>query len=150
MTLSLSLSTEHKVDPKMLSPLTLAFLGDTVFDLFVRKMLVCEANRPANKLHRLSVERVCAAAQASAAKELLESDFLTEEERTVLRRGRNAHSNHLPKNASEWDYHMATGLEALFGYLYLCEDAQRLSALFAEVCRIFDQDKKENATTDER
>lgn len=149
MTLNLNSLNERKTDPKMLSPLTLAFLGDTVFDLFVRQMLVCEANRPANHLHQLAVSRVCASAQASAAKTLLDSSFLTDEERAVLRRGRNAHTNHLPKNASERDYHLATGLEALFGYLYLCEAAERLNALFEEVCRIFDGINKENTGANE-
>ena len=130
----------------MLSPLTLAFIGDTVFDLFVREMLVREANRPANKLHKLAVERVCAAAQAGAASALMEGDFLSEAERSVLRRGRNAHSNHLPKNASERDYHWATGLEALFGYIYLCGDSERLKALFDEVCRIFEHCHKETSS----
>ncbi|MBQ7542722.1 MAG: ribonuclease III [Clostridia bacterium] len=143
MTLSLNSSTDRSSDPKLLSPLTLAFLGDTVFDLFVREMLVREANRPSNKLHKLAVERVCAASQAYAARELTESGFLTDEETAVLRRGRNAHTNHLPKNATECDYHLATGLEALFGYLYLSGDETRLRVIFDEICRIFDRKEKE-------
>ena len=127
----------------MLSPLTLAFLGDTVFDLFVREMLVRQANRPANKLHKLAVDRVRAAAQASAAQALLNSGFLTDAECAVLKRGRNAHANHLPKHASERDYHLATGLEALFGYLYIGGEQTRLTEIFHEVCRVFDLDQKE-------
>ena len=122
----------------MLSPLTLAFIGDTVFDLFVREMLILEANRPANKLHKLAVERVCAKAQADAAHELLDRKLLTEEEVAVLKRGRNAHAHHLPKNATESDYHMATGLEALFGYLYLSGRDVRLRELFRCICAFFE------------
>lgn len=138
MTLNLISSTDVSCDPKRLSPLTLAFVGDSVFDLLVREMLVCEANRPANRLHNLAVERVCAAAQAAAARQLWDSGSLTEEEIAVLKRGRNAHTNHLPKNASEQDYHLATGLEALFGYLYLGGQEQRLRELFAQICDLSD------------
>ena len=134
MTLNLNSSTDALCDPKRLSPLNLAFIGDSVFDLLVREMLVCEANRPANRLHNLAVERVCAAAQASAAQQLWDGGFLNEEEIAVLKRGRNAHTNHLPKNASERDYHLATGLEALFGYLYLAGRHERIRELFARIC----------------
>ncbi|MBR5620373.1 MAG: ribonuclease III [Clostridia bacterium] len=138
MTLNLNLSNDTSCDPKRMSPLTLAFVGDSVFDLLVREMLVREANRPANRLHNLAVERVRAAAQADAARRLWEGGFLTDDEISVLKRGRNAHTNHLPKNASEQDYHLATGLEALFGYVYLAGDGARLGELFALVCGFFD------------
>lgn len=143
MTLNLTSSTEPRCDPKRLSPLTLAFVGDSVFDLLVREMLVCEANRPANRLHNLAVERVCAAAQADAARRLWDGGFLTDDESAVLKRGRNAHTNHLPKNASEQDYHLATGLEALFGYVYLAGDNERLHELFSLVCGFFDNTQGE-------
>lgn len=115
-------------DPSQLSPLTLAFIGDSVFDLFVRERLVCLANRPVNKLHSLAVTQVKAASQAKAAKAL--SEKLSEKELSVLKRGRNAHTNHKAKNASESDYHYATGLEALFGFLYLNDETDRLKELF--------------------
>lgn len=115
-------------DPSQLSPLTLAFIGDSVFDLFVRERLVCLANRPVNKLHSLAVTQVKAASQAKAAKALGEK--LSEKELSVLKRGRNAHTNHKAKNASESDYHYATGLEALFGFLYLNDETDRLKELF--------------------
>ena len=116
-------------DPGQLSALNLAFVGDTVFDLFVRESLVCGANRPVKKQHTLAASRVKAAAQAAAAKALL--DHLTPEEADQFRRGRNAHPNHKAKNATESDYHFATGLEAVFGWLYLRGDIDRLRALFA-------------------
>lgn len=139
MTLNLNLSIDEKCDVRMLSPLTLAFIGDTVFDLFVREMLIVQANRPANMLHKLAVQRVCAKAQATATRRLWESGFLTDEEISVLIRGRNAHSNHTPKNASEGDYHLATGLEAVFGFLYLTQNNERLHELFSQICSIFDE-----------
>lgn len=119
-------------DPKQLSPLALAFVGDAVFELFVRERLVCMGNRPVNKLHRLSVEQVCASAQAESVEKLL--PMLTEEETEILRRGRNAHTNHVPKNAEVSQYHAATAFEALFGYLYLNGNIERLRAIFSFIC----------------
>lgn len=119
-------------NPKELSPLTLAFVGDAVFEIFVRERLVCLANRPVNDLHHLSVEQVCCRAQAKSLEELL--PVLTEEEKEICRRGRNAHSNHVPKNSEVSDYHAATGLESLFGYLYLCGRVERLRKLFGRIC----------------
>lgn len=119
-------------DAKAFSPLTLAFVGDAVFEIFVRERLVCLANRPVNDLHRLSVEQVCCRAQAEFAERLL--PLLAEEESEIYRRGRNAHTNHVPKNAEVSDYHAATGLECLFGYLYLCGRMERLQELFRLIC----------------
>ncbi len=116
------------VNVKNLSPLNLAFVGDTVFDLFVRERLVCQANRPVNKLHKEATTMVKASAQAEAMGKIM--PILTEEEISVFKRGRNAHTNHKAKNASEGDYHYATGLEALFGYLYLSGEKERLRELF--------------------
>lgn len=116
-------------DAKLLSPLNLAFVGDTVFDLFVRETLVCQANRPVNKLHKEATKMVKAQAQAEAAQKIL--PLLTEEEMSVFKRGRNAHTNHKAKNASEGDYHYATAVEALFGYLYLKGKIDRLRELFS-------------------
>ena len=120
--------SEKPVDLKQLSPLTLAFIGDTVFDLLVREKLICEANRPANDLHRLAVRDVKASAQAEFVNIL--SPYFTEEEMTVYKRGRNAKSGHTAKNATTRDYHMATGLEAVFGWLYLSGEIQRIKYLY--------------------
>ncbi len=116
-------------DAKLLSPLNLAFVGDTVFDLFVRETLVCQANRPVNKLHKEATKMVKAQAQAEAAQKII--PLLTEDELSVFKRGRNAHTNHKAKNASEGDYHYATAVEALFGYLYLRGEIDRLRELFS-------------------
>lgn len=115
-------------DTENLSPLTLAFMGDTVFDMFVREQLICQANRPVNALHSSATRLVKASSQSKAMDKLM--PMLTEKEITVFKRGRNAHTNHRAKNASEGDYHRATGLEALFGYLYLKGEIERLRELF--------------------
>lgn len=115
-------------DPNQLSPLTLAFIGDAVFEVFVRERLVCMGSRPVSELHRLSVRDVCCTAQAKASSVLL--PLLTEEEAAIFRRGKNAHTGHVPKNAGQMDYHTATALESLFGYLYLCGRIERLRELF--------------------
>lgn len=119
---------EKDVKPNELSPLTLAFIGDAVFDLLVREDLICKANRPANDLHNLAVQKVKASAQAGFIEKIM--PHLTEAELAVYKRGRNAKSGHLPKNASQSDYHMATGFEALIGYLYLSDRIERIKELF--------------------
>ena len=120
---------DNNCEVNNLSPLTLAFVGDTVFDLFVREMLVCQANRSVNKLHKCATEYVKASAQCEIVGRLM--PHLTEKEVSVFKRGRNAHTKHKAKNASECDYHMSTGFEALFGYLYLSGDIERLRELFS-------------------
>ncbi len=108
--------------------LTLAFLGDAVYSLMVRERLVKNSALAAGKLHRMSVDEVNAKAQSEGAKKLL--PILNDEETDIFKRGRNAHPHHSPKNQSEGDYHYATGLEALFGYLYLEGKTDRLNELF--------------------
>lgn len=130
----------EKCDPAQLSPLTLAFMGDTVYDMFVREMLICQANRPVKKLHETAVMRVRASAQAQAYEKLL--PMLSPEEEAILKRGRNAHVNHLPKNGKQRDYHYATAVEALFGYLYLSGRFDRLRELFSAT--INTEDDNEN------
>ncbi len=113
---------------RMYSPLTLAFLGDAVYSLLVRNMLSLSANKPTGKLHKESIQYVNAAFQAQMIRELL--PVLTEDETSVFKRGRNAHSSHSPKNQSDADYRYATGLEALYGYLYLCGNTERIKEIF--------------------
>lgn len=131
-----------KVDT--LSPLTLAFTGDAVFSLFVREMLVVDANRPVGKLHKLSVNWVKAEAQSKGMRAIL--PLLTEKETEVFKRGRNAHTSHTPKNQSGCDYHYATGFEALVGYLYLKDETERLTLLLNEVIKAIEVDESEKAS----
>ena len=114
-----------------MSPLALAHVGDAVFDLLVRTKLCTEGKLTAGDLHRETVRHVSAVSQAAAAKKLM--DLLTEQESRVFRRGRNAHSHPAPKGASPMEYHAATGLEALFGWLYLRGDRERIEELFARL-----------------
>ncbi len=119
---------DKNADVASLSPLTLAFVGDTVFDLLVRSELVCEANRPVNALHKAASTKVCASAQAAAITKIL--PLLSEDEEAVFKRGRNARTGGIPKNQSSADYHYATGLECLFGWLYLKGRTDRINQLY--------------------
>lgn len=111
------------VDVRTVSPLALAFVGDGVYEMMVRERLVCLANRPPRELHREAVKLVRAEAQAEAVERLM--PILTEKEQAVFKRGRNAHT---ARNSD--DYHRATGLETLFGYLYLSGEIDRVRELF--------------------
>lgn len=124
----------YDCDYKNLSPLTLAFIGDAVYDLFVREQLVCKANCSVGKLNKMKVEKVCCKAQANFMDSL--KDKLSEEEISIYKRGRNAHTNNVPKNASVADYHNATGFETLIGYLYLKEDISRIREIFELIYNI--------------
>ena len=113
-----------QVDIQTYSPLTLAYIGDAAYELVVRTFLVDQGNSRPDKLHRKASSMVKAAAQAAMAEAL--KDSLTEEELSVYRRGRNAKSPTMAKNASMSDYRKATGFEALMGYLYLKGEQKRL------------------------
>lgn len=115
---------------KELSAGTLAFVGDAVFGLMVREKLA-ETNRPSGELHKKSVEYVNANAQAEGFEII--KDMLSEEELTAFKHGRNLHTNNVPKNSSLAQYHAATGLEALFGYLHLSKKEERLKELFEKI-----------------
>lgn len=114
-------------DIRTYSPLTLAYLGDAVYEIMIRTILVKKGNCPVNQLHKKASSLVKAAAQSEIIKVIEEK--LTEEEHGVYKRGRNAHSPTMAKNASMSDYRRATGFEALMGYLYLKEDYTRMIEL---------------------
>ena len=116
-----------EVDIRAYSPLTLAYIGDCVYDLVIRTAVVERGNEPANKLHKKTVAYVKAQTQASMIEALL--PYLTEEEEAVYKRGRNAKSYTSAKNASIGDYRKATGMEALVGYLYLTGQEARIMEL---------------------
>jgi len=127
------LFNQIKLDkPERCSPLALAFVGDAVYSLLVRTRLLQQANRPVDKLHKGAAEQVRAGAQAEAYCKI--APLLTEQEAELYRRGRNAHTGSLPKNASAAEYHSATGLEALFGWLYLAGETERIYELFDIIC----------------
>ena len=114
-------------DLRSYSPLTLAYIGDGVYELIIRTILVKKGNCPVNRLHKKASSLVKAGAQ-SAIMEVIE-EKLTPEELSVYRRGRNAHSPTMAKHATMADYRRATGFEALLGYLYLKEDYTRMLTL---------------------
>lgn len=121
-----------------ISNLGLAHLGDCVYELLVRTWLCLHGGATNRDLHRATVKLVAAPAQAKAVELLL--PMLNEEERDVFRRGRNARVGAIPQHATPGEYHAATGLECLFGYLYLKGDKTRINELFD---RIMTADRKE-------
>lgn len=118
----------EEMKPSLLSPLVLAYIGDGVYELYVRNRIISEhSDMPPHKLHILSTKHVKAHAQSSAMN-VIES-VLTETETAIYKRGRNAKSATAPKNADIVDYRKATGFEALVGYLYLQKDSERLKQI---------------------
>ncbi|MCR4436836.1 MAG: ribonuclease III domain-containing protein [Clostridiales bacterium] len=106
------------------SPLLLAYMGDAVYELYVRTLIVSEENAPVHRLHKRSTDFVKAKAQSDIIHRLMDS--LSPEELDIVRRGRNAKSGTIPKNANVTEYKYATGFESLIGYLYLKKDYSRL------------------------
>lgn len=125
-----------EVDVRTFSPLTLAYIGDGVYDLIIRSVVVERANAPANKLHQKATKYVKASAQAAMILAL--QDQLSEEELAVFKRGRNAKSYTVAKNASMTDYRNATGFEALVGFLYLSGQNERILELVKKGTMLID------------
>ena len=114
-------------DPLLMKPLVLAYIGDSVYSLYIKRKLVESSEEGVFSLHKKTCEYVKAAAQAETVKAL--HDSLTETEQDIVRRGRNAHAHTVPKNADVTDYRYATGFEALLGYLYISEQEERLKEI---------------------
>lgn len=114
---------DYLTDAEQYSPLVLAYMGDAVYELYVRKMLVTKANTQVDKLHKSAIQIVKAEAQSEAFRKI--ENELTEKEISVFKRGRNTKSS-VPKHSSVAEYRTATGLEALIGYIYLTGDINRL------------------------
>jgi ribonuclease-3 family protein len=113
-----------KVDIKTYSPLVLAYIGDGIYDIIIRTIMVAKGNSQPNKLHKRTSQLVKASAQSAMIEAIL--DELTEEELKIYKRGRNAKSSTMAKNATMVDYRRATGFEALMGYLYLQGQLKRI------------------------
>ncbi len=109
---------------KMMNPLVLAYIGDTIYDLLVRTYLIMSNTVTVHNLHHQAINFVSAGAQAHTLEDIFEK--LTDQEKNIVRRGRNAKSGTIPKNADVGEYRYATGFEALLGYLYLTEQRDRL------------------------
>lgn len=119
----------NSIDIRELSPLTLAYVGDSVMDLLVRTYFATSSHETVSKLNKRAIGMVNAAAQAKILESL--TDMLTETEKDIVRRGRNAKSATMPKHADMNDYRLATGFEALLGYLFISGDTKRICELFA-------------------
>ncbi len=117
------------VDIRTYSPLTLAYIGDGIFDVVIRSIVVGRGNTPVNQLHHKTSHIVKAHSQAMMAEVLL--DEMTDTEKDIYRRGRNAKSHTMAKNATVMDYRCATGFEALMGYLYLTDEMDRILELIS-------------------
>ena len=111
----------------LMSPLTWAYVGDCVYELYIRTKLINETNLKPHKLHIESIKYVKAKAQAEMLQKI--QDILTDEEKDIVRRGRNAENHHLPKNSNVQEYMYATAFEALIGYLYLTKQNKRIKEI---------------------
>ena len=123
---------QMNMEPRQINAISntgLAHIGDAVYELMVRSMLCAQGGQTLKRLHHASVALVKAPAQAKFAQKLL--PHLTQEEQSYYRRGKNAHTHAAPKSATPQEYAQATGLETLFGALYLAGKTQRLNELFA-------------------
>lgn len=119
-----------EVDLRTYSPLTLAYIGDAVFEIIIRTLIVEKGQRAANTLHKHTTKIVCAQTQAKMIDAVYES--LTEEEQDIYRRGKNTKIHSSAKNASLSDYRKATGFEALCGYLFLKDDTVRITSIIRQ------------------
>ena len=111
----------------LLSPLVWAYVGDAVYELYIRKKLVNESNMKPNKLHMEAIKYVKAKSQAENLQEIY--DYLNDEEREIVRRARNTQNHHLPKNSNVQEYMYSTAYEALIGYLFLTKKYDRLKKI---------------------
>ena len=121
---------KNEKEVNLMSPLTWAYVGDSVYELFIRTHLVETTNLKPHKLHIETIKYVKAKAQAQILESL--QDILTEKEKEIVRRTRNTENHHLPKNANPVDYMYATALEGLIGYLYLTHQNERLNEILNE------------------
>ena len=122
---------QKKSDIEMYNPLVLAYVGDSVYETFVRTLLVSKGSMQVNKLHKGAIKYVKAKSQAGILQKLEED--LTEDEKIIVKRGRNTKSATVPKNAELSDYRYATGFECLIGYLFLTGRVERLMELLNRV-----------------
>ena len=124
------LEFEYQGDPAVLPPLSLAYVGDAVYELYVRRNLLKQSTK-VHHLHQLAIRRVNNNTQAALLESILPE--LTEKEAAIAKRGRNAKSGQVPKNADGVTYRWSTGLEALVGYLYLAKDEERLAWILGQI-----------------
>lgn len=139
--------TESKIDLKQLNALALAYMGDSVLDMYVRYRLIASGKVRPNELHKKATGYVSARAQAEVINCLLATDFLCEEEVAVVMRGRNAKPGNVRKNTDLQTYRLSTAFEALLGYLYLQNEYERLDEVVNKTFAIIEN--KEGRKTNE-
>ena len=127
---------KEETDINQMSPLTWAYVGDCVFELYIRTKLVDTTNLKPHNLHIKAISYVKAKSQADMLNNI--HDVLTEEEKDIVRRGRNAENHHLPKNANVQEYMYSTAFEALIGYLYLCKKVKRVKEIIEIALKTLD------------
>ena len=132
---------ERTIDEvNQLSPLTWAYVGDCVYELYIRTYLINKTNLKPHKLHIESIKFVKASSQAKMLNNIY--DDLSDEEKDIVRRGRNAQNHHLPKHSNDQEYMYATAFEALIGYLYLCKNIKRVNEIIELSVENENDDKK--------
>lgn len=136
---NLEMLSEYEL--RQISPLKLAYVGDAIYESYVRVYIINKVKGTVNQLHKWAVKYVNASAQASIVKGL--DLFLTEEEKAIIKRGRNQKSGTVPKNANIADYRLATGFESLIGYLFMAGDIRRLEQIVAKGIQFLEGDNHE-------
>ncbi|MED1205681.1 Mini-ribonuclease 3 [Heyndrickxia acidicola] len=132
---------KSNADLKQINSLAIAYMGDAVYEQFIRHHLLLTGKTKPNDLHRIATRYVSAKAQAAILKVFFDRNLLTEEELSVVRRGRNAKSGSIPKNTDVQTYRYSTAFEALFGHLYLQEEHERLKELVEVAINIVENKK---------
>lgn len=130
---------EKQIDEKQLNSLALAYMGDAVFETYVRHHLIQSGKVRPNHLHREATKYVSAKAQAGIVHSILQAEMLTEAEMAVLKRGRNAKSGSVPRNTDVLTYRYSTAFEALIGYLYLSGEEKRLEELITAAFHLVEE-----------
>jgi len=128
---------------RMISPLKLAYLGDSVYEVYIRTYIVNKCKSSVNELNKNAVKFVKASAQCYAAKKLQEQELLTEKEWAMVKKGRNQKTFTSPKNASLSDYRYATGFETMIGYLYLNDQVERMEEVIALAIQLIEGEKND-------
>lgn len=137
------LEYENTVDAKQLNSLALAYMGDAIYETYVRRHLLYSGKVRPNHLHRTGTTYVSAKAQCKILFQMMDHQLLNEEELAVIMRGRNAKSGSVPKNTDVQTYHYSTAFEALMGYLYLTGKIERLEELIHTAFKYVDERKEE-------
>ncbi|MBS4206379.1 Mini-ribonuclease 3 [Lederbergia citrea] len=127
--------SEKRIDYQQLNSLALAYMGDAVYDVFIRRYLLDSGKTKPHRLHREATRYVSAKAQSAILKKMVDEGFLNEEELAVMKRGRNAKSGTIPKNTDVQTYRHSTAFEAVIGWVYLANNMDRLNAIMEEAVK---------------